>query len=177
MAISISYFIRFKQNDYAYAVSLQLSQFIYMKHIKHPVWSLFLKYPDVFLEVKGEWSLSQLASLIKKRNVQSNISYSEEMYMLTKLISSYKQNIYNDDTDFFGYDSLKYWATTSTEVVKMKNVLDNHFLQILNNLPCIYPPINIVYTKKSSIKREDPVDAEVFIEYNILDNNDFEVSY
>ena len=61
---SCFYFHLFNQNLYLKCVLLQLSLFEYYKQSKSPIWNLFESSPDLFNEVKGEWSLSKITSLI-----------------------------------------------------------------------------------------------------------------
>jgi hypothetical protein len=175
LALSVSLFIRFSQNDYARAVSLQLSQLLWMKETNHPVWFLFQQQPDVFLEVKGEWSLSKLTTILQKRNIRMNIEYAEQLYYLTKIIGDKKQYIYDDDTDFFGYDSVKIWKEDHAVVLQTKTNILSQIRKVMNNKSCIYPVTKICYGKKESVIRSKPNDSDLTMKFYRFKNDQFEV--
>ena len=159
MATSVGIFERFGQHDYARAVSLQVSQLLWMKKTNHPVWNLFVSQPDILLEVKGEWSLSRLTTILLKRNNRMNIDKAEELYHLTKLVGNQKRYIYDDDTNFFGYDSIKHWSETDPIVLKVQNFIEKQIRKITNDKECIYHEISakqIFYGTYNSIIRGKP---------------------
>ena len=79
--------------------SLIWSLFEYYKQSNSPIWDLFESSPDLFNEVKGEWSLSKITSLIHSKGIHLDVS--SKYYLLTK--ESKEKCMETEDINFFGY--------------------------------------------------------------------------
>jgi len=56
----------------------------FYKKSKSPIWTLFEKSPELFIEVKGEWSLSKITGLIHSKGIHLDVDLSSKYYLLTK---------------------------------------------------------------------------------------------
>ena len=103
--------------------------FEYYKKTKSPIWNLFINSPHSLLEIKGEWSL---------------LSIDTELSL----------NSIDGENEFFGYKKtpLKY-TTSDDSVIQIKNIIENHLDQIINDEPFFYPkPNSYHYPKFSDLK-------------------------
>ena len=77
---SCFFFQVFKQPMYLKCVLLQLSLMEFYKKSKSPIWTLFEKSPELFIEVKGEWSLSKITGLIHSKGIHLDVDLSSKYY-------------------------------------------------------------------------------------------------
>jgi hypothetical protein len=63
----------------------------YHKEANSPIWDFFTKSPESFNEVKGEWSLAKITTLIQSKNIHMNIDKSSEHYSFFQILINYKE--------------------------------------------------------------------------------------
>lgn len=149
-----NFFVCFNQNDYSRALLLQLQQWEYMKYHNHPIYQLLLNEPSCFLEVKGEWSLCKLTSLLNPQSRNDSELTSKKYKLLRESISSEELFIGTESIAFQSYPSqVKNIKNDCAEVSIISDSLYTLIRDIFSNSKCIYPkPLTYSYSKKSRIK-------------------------
>ena len=124
----------------------------FYKKSKSPIWTLFEKSPELFIEVKGEWSLSKITGLIHSKGIHLDVDLSSKYYLLTKEATEKKNHI--EEYNFFGYKKYpKNWKVEDEEVQSIKLIVKNHLRKIFNDDYFLYPQIqSFHYPKISNIK-------------------------
>jgi len=148
----------FNQNDYSRALLLQIQQWEFMKYNNHPLYHLLLKEPSCILEVKGEWSLGKLTSLLSPQSRSDSELTSKKYMLLRKTISSEELYTGKESISFQSYPSrIKNIKKDSAEVSIISDSFYNLIRDIYNNSRCIYPkPLSYTYPKRSRIKLLKP---------------------
>jgi hypothetical protein len=149
-----------------------------MKEENHPLYQLLLSNPSAFLEVKGEWSLSRLTSLLSDKS-KIDAKLATEKYRLVKEAIN-AENLYNGNEEsndnFIGYKSrVKNIDPESPEVSIISDGLYKLVRRIYNDNTCIYPQhIGFTYKKAKCIKKIKP-SSKKFLKFHF--DHSIEVSY
>src|SRR5687767_12396533 len=146
---SCFFFQVFKQPMYLKCVLLQLSLMEFYKKSKSPIWTLFEESPELFIEVKGEWSLSKITGLIHSKGIHLDVDLSSKYYLLTKEANEKKNHI--EDYNFFGYKKFpKKWKVEDEEVKTIKLIVKNLLRRIIQDENFLYPQIQSFHYPKIS---------------------------
>jgi hypothetical protein len=136
--------------------------------------------PGAFLEVKGEWSLSRLVTLLTSQSKIDPILATEK-YRLVKEFCNSEELFYGNKRkkrSFMGYNSqVKNISKDSPEVSMIQSEMFNIISKIAKNKRSVYPNyIGYKYGKKKSVKTVKPTELSIVskltfnhsVEVNIL---------
>ena len=141
-----------------------------MKNEKHPLYDLLLSNPSAFLEVKGEWSLSRLTSLLNDKS-KIDAKLASEKYRLVKESINAEMLYKGVDSinhNFIGYSSrTKYIEKESPEVAIISDGLYRLIRRIFHDNKCIYSQhTKFSYGKSKHIKLIRPSSIK-FMKYDV----------
>lgn len=140
MIESLYFFSVYDQKLYLRCLLLNLSLLQRHKEKNSPIWNLFMKCPECFNEVKGEWSLAQITTHLLSKRIHSNIDKASECY---SLLSSIKELDDDVENGFFGYSGrTKNWTEDDNEIILLRKLFRSHIKSIINEESFIYPKIN-----------------------------------
>jgi len=118
------------------------------------LWTLFQTSPELFNEVKGEWSLSKITGLIHSKGIHLDVDLASKYYLLSKDATE-KISEVEEGSKFFGYKKYtKIWKEEDEEVVSIIQLLKNLIKSIKNQDAFLYPPIQSYhYAKYLNVKK------------------------
>ena len=134
-----------------------------MKETNNPLYQILLDNPSSFLEVKGEWSLAKLTSMLNTRS-RKDPKLATNTYKLVRESSVVEELFLGEDNEsFYSYPSkVKTLKESCPEVIAIQNNLYILIQRIATNKECIYPTITgFSYGKKKSIIYIDPPNLNI----------------
>jgi hypothetical protein len=143
-----------------------------MKENNHPLYHILLNHPSCFLEVKGEWSLARLTTLLTAYSKFDTKLATEKYRLVKEYLSS--ESLYDGPEkkkknidDYYSWNTKKI-SKDSPEVSILSNALYNLLRKIAFNKPSIYPKfISYKYGKKSSVKIIRPSEMIIIPIYDL----------
>jgi hypothetical protein len=129
-----------------------------MKSVDHPVYDILLNEPSSFLEVKGEWSLAKLTSLLNPQSRQNSELATKKYLLLRESLAAEELFTGNEENSFLKYPS--YVKTIRNDIPEVSIISDSLYTlirDIYHGNECIYPnPGPYSFSKQSSIKKIRP---------------------
>jgi hypothetical protein len=129
-----------------------------MKSVDHPVYHILLNEPSTFLEVKGEWSLAKLTSLLNPQSRQNSDLATKKYLLLRESLASEELFTGKEENSFLKYPS--YVKTIRNDIPEVNIISDSLYSlirEIYHGNECIYPNSGpYSYSKQSSIKKIRP---------------------
>jgi len=111
----------------------------------------------MFLDVRGEWSLSRVAGIIHSRSYHTDIKKASKSYLLSTLNTEIQESICQG-LSFFGYsDSPRTFTDDDYEVKRCIEIFKTHINNIVGDKLCIYPERSrFTYAKYSEVTLSKP---------------------